>query len=410
MKKFNTNLTSDSPAVNVAIEALKRELQLSRKEQYAALKLILLNLYKYGEILIPRAKRGFGAARYNPHNVGYAAVNTVLNKLHKAGFIEQEIGSIKFCPEKGTTKTRTKITATDSIKDFLTKNGQWYRHEGYWFFYTNSVEILNFNQETIILRKDSKDKALLDYTDNDWTIAARQQLKVYNDFMEGIPIEAPAYNGDEYYTSIDEKVTRKFISLSNLEEFKYGGRAYASWCDLKKASRKRLRIDDCEVIEKDFQASSINTLYIHEIGQSYSEGDPYQLVIDNTDVPREITKKVSNLILFVRDKRSLKSALENHYSNCEASAPEVVMYQYCKASIGIDPIIEEFMLKHQTISRYFLQGKEMGLYVQFLESERVMNVVSELISQEIPVLTVYDSFIVQASYEDELEEVMNKYS
>lgn len=389
---------------------MKKKLKLCRKEQYVALELILLNLYEYDSILIPRANKGFGATRYNPHNVGYAAVNTVLNQLDEAGFIEQEIGNIQFCSEKGTTKTRTKITATDLIKDFLTKNGEWYRHEGHCFFYTGNVEIINLNLETIILRKDNKDKALLDYIDNDWTRAARDQLQRYNAFMDSYFIEAPAYNGDEFYSSTGERVTRKFISLPNHEEFKFGGRAYASWCDLKKETRKRLLIDGCEVIEKDFQASSINTLYIHETEQSYSEGDPYHLIIRDMTVPREITKKVSNLILFVRDKRSLKSALENHYSNCEASAPEVVMYQYCKASIGIDPIIEEFMLKHQTISRYFLQGKEMGLYVQFLESERVMSVVGELISQEIPVLTVYDSFIVQAWHEDELEAAMKKYS
>lgn len=410
MTKFNINLTSDSAAVNIAIEALKKELQLCRKEQYAALKLILLNLYMYEVILISRAKKALGAVRYNPFNVGYAAINTVLNKLVSAGFIDQEIGFIEFCSEKGTTKTRTKIMATDLLNVFLTQNGEWYRHEGDWFFYTGNVEVINYNQETIILRKDSKDKALLDYTDNDWTKAAREQLKVYNEFMEGIPIEAPAYNGDEYYVSIDEKVTRKFISLSNHEEFKYGGRAYASWCDLKKGTRKRLRIDDCEVIEKDFQASSINTLYIHETGKSYSEGDPYQLIIDNTDVPREITKKVSNLILFVCDKRSLKSALEKHYNKSKTDTNEVSKYQYSKDLIGIDSIIDAFMLKHETIAGYFLQGKEMGLYVQFLESERVMNVVSELVSQEIPVLTVYDSFIVQACHEDELEEAMKKYS
>ena len=50
--------------------------------------------------------------------------------------------------------------------------------------------------------------------------------------------------------------------------------------------------------------------------------------------------------------------------------------------------------------KFYLKGKKMGDYVACMESDRVFEIIRQLTEKSIPVLTVYDAFIVQKQYED----------
>ena len=83
MKKFKPSIMSNSGIVSKTVEDLSSDLQLIRKEQYKALRILLLNLYYDGELLVPRAKQSFGGTRYNPNKLGPSSLRTVLDKLNE---------------------------------------------------------------------------------------------------------------------------------------------------------------------------------------------------------------------------------------------------------------------------------------------------------------------------------------
>lgn len=407
MKKFNIHLVSNSPALSEGVDALKTELKITSTKQHNAIELILLNLYEYEEIMISRARKSYGETRYNPRNAGYGSIITVLDALVEHSFINQELGYRKLGADGEIDSRRTTISINNHLKKFLSENGEWYEWDLPIYRKSGKLKVDHLQPETIILRKNNTDKTLVDYKDNSWTIKAREQLAEYNDILCDTHIEVPSYDDTDFYETFGEEATRKFIYSEKKDSFTQGGRLTGSWCNLRKVDRHHLLINGEETIEKDFQASSINTLYLHKTGCSFQDGDPYELSIDGELISREIVKKLSNFILFTSSKKSLKLALEN-YSSKEKTFN--VDYKKIKDLIGIDRLIDEFVSKHSLIKDYFFGGREHGLYIQFLESERVMNVVNELTKKDIPVLTVYDSFIVPISHEQDLSNAMRQFS
>ena len=63
-------------------------------------------------------------------------------------------------------------------------------------------------------------------------------------------------------------------------------------------------------------------------------------------------------------------------------------------------IMKAFLQKHIYIKEFYLKGKKMGDYVACMESDRVFEIIRQLTEKSIPVLTVYDAFIIQRQYED----------
>ena len=66
----------------------------------------------------------------------------------------------------------------------------------------------------------------------------------------------------------------------------------------------------------------------------------------------------------------------------------------------------EFRRLHNPIDHYFCNGTETGLRVMNLDSRIALDIVDHFAKQNIPILAVHDSFIVQEKYEDELRQTM----
>jgi len=396
MRKFDINKSSTSEIVSKTVAALSPILNLKRKEQYNALRLLLLNLYYDDEIIIERAKKSYGSNRYNPSSIGYSSIITVLDNLTVQRYIEQIIGSIKGGDRKRTTIKRTKKLESTFIEYDWYTNGQ----VNHW---VREIYSPNQNPETIILRKKgTKSKTLIDYEDTAITNAMRKDMKAYNQLIQQYEISVPNYNeSDNAYDYQGEPIARMFSVIDGeVDTFKYGGRLYASWCDLSKEMRARIQIDGEETIEEDFQASSINTLYRHLTGKIYQYGDPYQLSINDITIPRSFVKQLSTMIFFNNTIQKLGLALKKHYEQEEKDTVKISDYQFSINQFKIKEIVNAYQLKHKVISDYFMKDKQTGHHIQFLESELVMNVINNLTKLEIPVLTIYDSFIVQSRHRD----------
>ena len=77
-----------------------------------------------------------------------------------------------------------------------------------------------------------------------------------------------------------------------------------------------------------------------------------------------------------------------------------------KKKVSASIIIDKFLTKHSLVKDYYMRGKQYGDRIQCWESDIVFEVVIELVKRGIPVLTVYDSFIIQLRYSRLLKELM----
>jgi len=394
MKKFDLYMASSNTELMEKIsKEFGKTLGLKRKEQYTALALVLLNLKVEPEVIIPRAKTSLGTTRYNPMNIGISGLRTVLNKLHENNYISQEIGNIR-----GGKKIRTVVRKKAELDEYLNKHHDW----------NEAIKVKKLINESLILKiKKPKSDVLVDYVDNDKTNAMRAEIQAYNEILSDITITIPTWNHDDDYLELNgEQVKRSFIFKNKDHDFEYGGRMYGKWCDLDKRSRERLLIDGDETIELDFKASTINTIYIHETGSSYQGGDPYNIVIDGYEVPRDIVKQAGNIMLFTNSLKGAIKSIHNQFARLNEHSSLKKDFMAVREHISMKCLCEAYLEKHKDISEYFLAGKWIGLYCQYLESERVMKIVNHFTEQGIPILTVYDSFIVDCYYEEELRDLM----
>ena len=211
-------------------------------------------------------------------------------------------------------------------------------------------------------------------------------------------------------------ISRNFIkhkSHPTNGEFLFGGRMAPPWVNLSKEQRKRIFINGEATVEIDRPASHVNAMYEVITGQPYLDGYPYDLSINGSLVPKHIVKNLSSFMQGSISPLATAISLGNHYKR-EAAKPGAAakdMLQYkewlsYKKKVGTSTIISKFLDKHYQVKDYYMRGKQYGDKIQCWESDIVFEVVIELVKLRIPVLTVYDSFIIQQQYAELLKKLM----
>ena len=411
--KLNLYLDNNDAHIEGSIIELGKEIGLIRIEQKIALKVVVFNLYwaQGGKLITPRDKASIGVRRYNPHKIGYRGLMTVLDNLVKHEYIIQDIGYKDFINDESAATT---ISATNKLKTFF-KDNNWLHMEGW---------SVSKPPELIVLRDNTKRKKLVDYVDNKYSNWLRSELIKYNTLLneetEILLVKRDKKTGvetviDEYY---DLTLQRKFIQHNKNEfgvELSYGGRMFAPWCNLSSNQRKMLTINGDRTVELDLQASSVNTIYKVYTGQRYPDGDPYKLIINGELIPRHIVKKAATIMLNTKSINSAVAALENHYlpnvfddERSKNDLKKADDYKHIKLAMKPSDILRAFLEKHKSIKNSFLMGKRMGDIVCCQEADRVFEIVRRFTANNVPILTVYDSFIVQEQYKDNLQRWMDE--
>ena len=154
-------------------------------------------------------------------------------------------------------------------------------------------------------------------------------------------------------------------------------------------------------------------MYKSETGDWYPDGDPYNLKINDQEIPRHLVKRLSSIMLNVSSESAAKKSLQSAYIKRGQSIEDLEGNSdgedYIRAfdGVGIRSIIQAYSEKHQAVAHLFLQDKQTGAHNQYLESELIMDVVNKLTAIEIPCLTIFDSVIVPRQHKSTLEELMN---
>lgn len=378
-----------------SINKLDEEIKL-RKESKKSLPVILFNLFIHQneKIRTPRSKATPTVPiRYNPSDIRTKSTNATLDRLNDNGYVVQTKGEFDLSSKTGKETT---IIATDKLRRWF-KDNLWTHKDINW---TNPEYVILRKRH---IRKNSKN-ILTDYKDGERSNWIREELTKYNKLINNSEIHL----GDECF--VDVALSRVFIDFDiHAPEggalFAFGGRMYGPWCDYSSESRKRILINDEKTIELDYQAAHVRAMYMVKTGKPYQYGDPYQLFINSNEIPRSVVKQAATIMQNTASVSGAVRALESSYES--KSDEKIEEYKKVKKTAKPSDIIRYYMDKHSDISSFYLKDKQMGAHIQYWESSMLFEVVIQLTNMGIPVLTVYDSFIVQKQYEDLVTDLMN---
>jgi len=400
MPKLNLFLSSNNADIAHSCEHLRKDIGLIRKEQTKALKLLLCNLYIHPNqsIRVSRSRNSLGTKRGNPLGVGFDAFRKALDTLDSHGYIAQDIGS------KLENKQTTIITTPKLV--------EWF-HANSWT--EDDIEV--FDGQYVKLRLNEDKRSSIDYEDTDYSRWLSTELENYSNLLNKCDLHLMDEDGNLEKEFKNHCISRAFIKHKKHPingEFLFGGRMAPPWVNLSSKARKRIIINGEATVELDRPASHINAMYEVVTGKPYQGDYPYDLPINGSLVPKHIVKNIASFMQGSKSPLGTAIRVGNHYkreaTKAGASTKDIDNHNEWltyKKKVSASVIINMFLDKHSLVKDYYMRGKQYGDMIQCWESDIVFEVVIELVKRRIPVLTVYDSFIVQLSYLSVLEELMD---
>jgi hypothetical protein len=248
--------------------------------------------------------------------------------------------------------------------------------------------------ELVILRNDRKKE--IDYKDTAETWRIRTILKRVNEVNRKADILCEGYKLNADLVAI---FTRKFTLYGRLHT-----RGFKHYQGLPGNDRKGITINREETIELDFKGFHPCILYAAE-GIQYNE-DPYS-AIDNRGEVRRFLKQILINMINSKNDRQAELASNNYLFENHIEREKLAALGITRAK----PLIESFKRVHRPIAHYFCSGAETGLRIMNKDSKIALTIINHFAKQNITILCLHDSFIVQRKYREELYQVMkNTYN
>lgn len=227
------------------------------------------------------------------------------------------------------------------------------------------------------------DKRRTDYVDNEITHAFRRDMVVINEALATINVRIAGQIDDA-------PELRRFLKLMELGQrllyrvfngdFEHGGRAYASFQNLRKQQRRRLMIDGNATDEPDFAQLHPQLLYA-KCGVDI-DGDAYTV----TGVPRQLAKPAWQILMNCSSKPRAILAFAKHLKQKGQVATQAEAMALAKA------VLEALEARHESVQRAFYSG--IGLRLQRVDSDLMIRVMLRVLGAGYIALPIHDSFIV----------------
>jgi hypothetical protein len=403
---------SDHPEVNSLIDEIYEThfATGNAKIQKKHIKVVLLDLYLAwceDPKLKVRVSRDVNAymprSRYNALHISKTTV-AVLDQLIEAGLIEQAIG---FYDRETKIGRETKIWPTDALleKFRIARFGP----------FDISVHT---DQECIVLRDvdpDTDKTTDVEYEDTPQTNDMRELLSAYNELLSRTYIDIPTL--DRHYIDLKAdkrgQPVRLFINqrdkfvrrIFNRGSWDKGGRFWGGWWQrCPKEWRAAIFLNDQPVSEIDYSGLHVVILYAQE-GIDYWKdvaADPYEIepvsFINNLEQLRSVCKLLMLVALNARDEDSAFSAFRSESENGS--------YEKTLKNDQLTQILDKLRAKHDRIADRF--ASDAGIDLMNTDSQITEKIIQHFTDQEVPILTIHDSYLVPFGMEQELEEQMVK--
>lgn len=277
----------------------------------------------------------------------------------------------------------TRIWATDKLLDafpILPKN------------------IISEPVEVIVLK--DWEGHLLEYKDTAKTYRMRAILERVNKVNSKSDIRYKEY---KLSTSLHAIFIESFSLYGRMHS-----RGYMHYQGLSGYEREDITINGNPVVELDFSALHPNLLYAKEGIQYPLDKDPYAAIDDKPKL-RPFFKQVLLRLLNSKDVKTAKKAIDYWFYLNQSEAMALSKTGYTRETSLL--LIETFQKVHAPISNYFCSGKKTGLQIMNKDAQIALSVIGYFARKNIPILSIHDSFMIEAKYKHELYLVMkNKYA
>ena len=339
----------------------------------------------------------YAQRRYLPDFASFRLMTAVVAFMRAAGHLDIRAGSFRryqgFGSEAGRGY-RTRIRATERLLAMAASRGV-----------SAADAALDAPVEVIRLKGFPKThkgaKPLLAYEETAQTRAWRQALAGWQEVVDHhdvrlvedvLPAAAtPPSDDDDGAGELSDRRSAFLYRVFNEGRWDRGGRFYGGWWQgLRKADRANITIDGEVVVELDFKAMHARLAY-HLLGLELPLGvDPYAVPRLPLGVTRDHVKRCFNQLIAVGPDTRVRQP------------PEVELPRK-----GLWPRVTSAVEQHHAAiaPAWFRQGRALDL--QRIDSEiaeRVLGYFTTVLQR--PVLPVHDSFIVAASDEAKLGEIM----
>ncbi len=405
-RQLDVHTWSDHPEVNAFVNEIydthfKGGKTSIRKKH---LKVLLLDLYVAWcddptlKIAMSRNVDDYKAgSRYNALHLSKLTIK-IADQLAEAGLIAQVAGFFDRRPAGNSRVSR--IWPTDALIQR---------------FKAARFGILDVgmppDRETIILRNEAG--ADIEYDDTQETERMRAVLEDYNTLLRRTFIDIPTLR--ETYIDLSDQKSRKpsrlFINqkdkfvrrIFNRGSFQKCGRFFGGWWQrCPKEWRSPIFIDDNATSEIDYSGLHIVMLYArHGIDYWKDIGnDPYLIEIpdflETEEQSRNLAKRLLLIALNARNETSTFAAFRND-ADTGSSEKQLTNRQ-------LSSVLNQLKKKHPIISVDI--ASDIGIDLMNYYSAITEFVIDVFTNKQIPILAIYDSYIVALDREDILEESM----
>jgi hypothetical protein len=189
---------------------------------------------------------------------------------------------------------------------------------------------------------------------------------------------------------------KNYIRVFNDECFDKGGRLYAPFQQLSSNTRLNSLLNDETVAGVDIKNSHIRMLYHYE-NIEYNE-DAYEIGYDSSTnfekrkILRKINKKLLQILINSKSEDSaIRSAHKAIISEFKSNNKKFMLEKF-NSFKPVKTWLNEIKEKHYKIKKYFYG--EVGIYLQYIESELLIKTIIELVRSNVPSLCVHDELIV----------------
>lgn len=388
-------------------------------------KVVILDLYVcwledpsrcLGVHLNPNAYTGVNSS-YNKLHISKSLID-VVKKLDSIKWIKLNKGSYSRTPGIGRNRT-SRIQASPFL---ITRFDD--------FGFSLNLLPTYLGRECLILKdgivdigSDGEEKSNsvpIEYQDTPHTIGIRSILQKYNELLQSTHIdicdldtpilqrEIQSKNGkvDTYKVSVAQhnKFIRRIFSEGSWQKH---GRMYGGfWQQIDEVSRSKIFIDHHDTLEVDFKALHLNLLYAYFVGEPLIHSkDPYILECfsDSKETTDVLRNRVKKLMLPLINAKSRKSAFKAYRNSAPKGSPDKRL-----TDNQLGELLDNFIYEHPLLEPFLCKG--MGNDLMYLDGEITFEIIKQLTEQQIPVLTIHDSYIVKSNNFVDLRTAMSSAS
>ena len=269
-----------------------------------------------------------------------------------------------------------------------------------------SVVLTDFDVDgegKIIKRRGKKLRKYLEYEATPETEEMARGLKFYNKLLARTYIDVATL--DKPYVVRETKKGPQRLSINQNNKFArrifsrgkwhYNGRFYGGWWQqIGEDYRKYILIDDKPTVEIDYKG-------IHPTILSINKGKPfngYEIEIPNEEqkVREELRKATKFLVLTAINAASKEKAFKAFRSNYPIKFKDSELQALLRQFVDLNPNLEEDLCT------------DKGISLMNIDSKIAKYVIDKFTEQNVTILTVHDSFIIQTDQQTNLKRYMKE--